>query len=58
MRAAVVTSFGGPEAVEIGEVALPEPGARQVRIRVTAAAVNPVDAGVRAGVKTALPEHR
>ncbi|WP_037627333.1 NADP-dependent oxidoreductase [Streptomyces aureus] len=50
MRAAVVTSFGGPEAVEIGEVALPEPGARQVRIRVTAAAVNPVDAGVRAGV--------
>ncbi|MFD5522430.1 NADP-dependent oxidoreductase [Streptomyces sp. NPDC127066] len=50
MRAAVVTSFGGPEVVEIVEVALPEPGARQVRIKVAAAGVNPVDAGVRAGV--------
>lgn len=50
MRAAVVTTFGGPESVEVVEVAVPEPGARQVRIRVAAAAVNPVDAGVRAGV--------
>ncbi|WRZ91397.1 NADP-dependent oxidoreductase [Streptomyces sp. NBC_01007] len=50
MRAAVVTSFGGPEAVEIVEVAVPEPGVRQVRIKVAAAGVNPVDAGVRAGV--------
>lgn len=50
MRAAVVTEFGGPEAVEIVEVAVPEPGDRQVRIKVAAAGVNPVDAGVRAGV--------
>ncbi|MFJ6837392.1 NADP-dependent oxidoreductase [Streptomyces sp. NPDC091209] len=50
MRAAVVTAFGGPEAVEIVEVAVPEPGARQVRIKVAAAGLNPVDAGVRAGV--------
>ncbi|MEW2166700.1 NADP-dependent oxidoreductase [Streptomyces sp. NPDC007084] len=50
MRAAVVTTFGGPESVEIAEVPVPEPGARQVRIKVAAAAVNPVDAGVRAGV--------
>ncbi|MER5387100.1 NADP-dependent oxidoreductase [Streptomyces sp. NPDC002688] len=50
MRAAVVTTFGGPEAVEIVEVAVPEPGARQVRIKVAAAGVNPVDAGVRVGV--------
>ncbi|WP_329301060.1 zinc-binding dehydrogenase [Streptomyces sp. NBC_00659] len=50
MRAAVVSSFGGPEAVEIVEVAVPEPGTRQVRIKVAAAGVNPVDAGVRAGV--------
>ncbi|WP_225835203.1 NADP-dependent oxidoreductase [Streptomyces sp. NK08204] len=49
MRAAVVTTFGGPEAVEIAEVAVPEPGARQVRIKVAAGAVNPVDAAVRAG---------
>ncbi|WP_086730345.1 NADP-dependent oxidoreductase [Streptomyces carpinensis] len=49
MRAAVVKSFGGPEAVEIVEAEVPEPAARQVRIRVAAAALNPVDAGVRAG---------
>lgn len=49
MRAVVVTEFGGPEAVEIAEVEVPEPGARQIRIKVAAAALNPVDAGVRAG---------
>ncbi|MFF2517998.1 NADP-dependent oxidoreductase [Streptomyces sp. NPDC058086] len=49
MRAVVVTEFGGPEAVEIAEVEVPDPGARQVRIKVAAAALNPVDAGVRAG---------
>ncbi|MFF7858158.1 zinc-binding dehydrogenase [Streptomyces sp. NPDC007904] len=50
MRAAVVTSFGGPEAVRVVETEVPEPGARQVRIKVAAAALNPVDAGVREGV--------
>ncbi|OQR60051.1 NADPH:quinone reductase [Streptomyces maremycinicus] len=50
MRAAVVRTFGGPEAVEIVDAELPEPAARQVRIKVAAATVNPVDAGVRSGV--------
>ncbi|MFJ9814213.1 NADP-dependent oxidoreductase [Streptomyces sp. NPDC101151] len=50
MRAAVVTTFGGPEAVEIADVAAPEPGAGQVRIKVAASAVNPVDLAVRAGI--------
>ncbi|MGW1800374.1 NADP-dependent oxidoreductase [Streptomyces sp. NPDC001984] len=50
MRAVVVTEFGGPEAVEIVESAVSEPGARQVRIKVAASALNPVDAGVREGV--------
>ncbi|CCK28332.1 dehydrogenase [Streptomyces davaonensis JCM 4913] len=50
MRAAVVTTFGGPEAVEIVATEVPEPGAGQIRIKVAAATVNPVDAGVRAGV--------
>ncbi|NUQ95687.1 MAG: NADP-dependent oxidoreductase [Streptomyces sp.] len=49
MRAAVVRTFGGPEAVEVVDVEVPEPAAGQVRIRVAAAALNPVDAGVRAG---------
>ncbi|MER5834061.1 NADP-dependent oxidoreductase [Streptomyces sp. NPDC002130] len=50
MRAVVVNSFGGPEVVEVMEAGVPEPGARQVRIKVAAASLNPVDAGVRAGV--------
>ncbi|MFI6807759.1 NADP-dependent oxidoreductase [Streptomyces luteogriseus] len=49
MRAVVVNSFGGPEAVEVVETEVPEPGARQVRIKVAAASLNPVDAEVRAG---------
>lgn len=50
MRAAVVSTFGGPEAVEVVDTERPEPGPSQVRIKVAAAALNPVDAGVRAGL--------
>ncbi|AUH40651.1 NADPH:quinone reductase [Streptomyces sp. CMB-StM0423] len=51
----MVTEFGGPEAVAIADVEVPEPGAGQVRIKVAAAAVNPVDGGTRAGVFGAAP---
>ncbi|WP_026925227.1 NADP-dependent oxidoreductase [Glycomyces arizonensis] len=50
MRAVVVRSFGGPEALEIAEVPVPAPGPGQVRIRVEAATVNPVDVATRAGL--------
>ncbi|MER7732605.1 NADP-dependent oxidoreductase [Streptomyces erythrochromogenes] len=50
MLAAVVNGFGGPERVELAEVPVPVPGPGQVRIRVAAAGLNPVDAGVRAGI--------
>ncbi|MBT2456654.1 NADP-dependent oxidoreductase [Streptomyces sp. ISL-86] len=50
MQAAVVSVFGGPEQLEIAEVAVPRPAAGQVRIRVRAAGVNPVDGAVRVGV--------
>ncbi|RKT08688.1 NADPH:quinone reductase-like Zn-dependent oxidoreductase [Streptomyces sp. 1114.5] len=49
MRAVVVREFGGPEALELVEMALPRPGRGQVRVRVAAAGVNPVDAVTRAG---------
>ncbi|MGW3129414.1 NADP-dependent oxidoreductase [Streptomyces sp. NPDC001076] len=49
MRAAVVNTFGGPEVVEVVETERPEPGPRQVRIKVAAAALNPADEGVRGG---------
>ncbi|MFF5704650.1 NADP-dependent oxidoreductase [Streptomyces sp. NPDC012794] len=50
MRAVVVSAFGGPERVELAEVAVPRPAGGQVRIRVRAAGLNPVDGAVRAGV--------
>jgi NADPH:quinone reductase-like Zn-dependent oxidoreductase len=50
MRAVVIRSFGGPEVLEVAEVPEPHAGPGQVRIRVEAAAANPVDYATRAGV--------
>ncbi|WP_040809565.1 NADP-dependent oxidoreductase [Nocardia concava] len=49
MRAVVIRSFGGPEVLEVAEVPVPAAGLGQVRIRVAAAAVNPVDVHTRSG---------
>jgi len=49
MKAAAVESFGGPEMLKYVDVARPEPKENEVLIRVIAAAVNPVDAAIRAG---------
>ena len=49
MRAVIIRRFGGPEVLEIADVPVPEPGHGQVRVRVEAAAVNPVDIATRAG---------
>ena len=48
-RAAVVRRPSGPESVEIVHVPIAEPGPGEVRVRVAAAAVNPVDLGVAEG---------
>src|SRR5882757_3875894 len=50
MRAIVVRSYGGPEALRLEELPDLLPGPGQVRIRVHAAAVNPVDVLVRSGL--------
>ena len=42
MRAIQVTEFGGPEVLELAEVARPEPGPTEVLVRMAAAGVNPV----------------
>lgn len=53
-RSAVVRTPGGPESIEIIDVPVVEPGPGQVRVRVAAAAVNPVDLGVVRGVFHAM----
>ena len=54
MKAVIVRRYGGPDALEIADVPVPQPRAGQVRIRVQAAPVNPVDIATRAGQ---LAEH-
>jgi NADPH:quinone reductase-like Zn-dependent oxidoreductase len=50
MKAVVVHQYGGPEVLKLEKVPLPEPKEDEVRVRVVAAGVNPVDAQVRSGV--------
>ncbi|RZU51643.1 NADPH:quinone reductase-like Zn-dependent oxidoreductase [Krasilnikovia cinnamomea] len=49
MKAAALTSFGGPEVLELMDVAEPRAGEGQVRIRVRAAGVQHFDTGIRQG---------
>ncbi|WP_035799754.1 NADP-dependent oxidoreductase [Kitasatospora mediocidica] len=49
MRTVVQHSFGGPEVLELVEADRPTPLPGEVLVRVHASALNPVDAGVRAG---------
>jgi NADPH:quinone reductase-like Zn-dependent oxidoreductase len=50
MKAVVFEDFGGPEVLHEAEVEAPSPGPKQVRIRVHAAGVNPVDYKIRRGL--------
>ncbi|HZG90434.1 MAG TPA: NADP-dependent oxidoreductase [Pseudonocardia sp.] len=50
MKAVQLDQFGGPEHLHLADVDSPVPGAGQVRIRVRAAGVNPIDAKIRSGV--------
>lgn len=42
-RAVLLESFGGPEALSIHEVPVPQADSGQIRVRVTAAGLNPMD---------------
>jgi NADPH2:quinone reductase len=56
MQAIRVTENGGPEALQLADAPLPEPGAGQVRIRVEAAGVNFIEVYQRKGqYKLPLP---
>ena len=50
MRALGVSHFGGPEALQLVDVPDEPLGSGQVRLRVSAASVNPTDTGQRSGL--------
>lgn len=50
MKAVGLTDFGGPEALRVLDLPTPQAGPGEIRIRVMAAAVNPVDSLIRRGV--------
>ncbi|MHA6784222.1 NADP-dependent oxidoreductase [Pseudonocardia saturnea] len=49
MRAVTQRTFGGPEVLELGTAPVPEPLPTEIRVRVAAAGVNPVDWKTRSG---------
>ena len=55
MKAIVVRKFGGPEVLELEDLAVPEPGPAEVRVRLRAIGVNPVEAYVRSGTYARTP---
>ncbi|MFD6274819.1 NADP-dependent oxidoreductase [Streptomyces sp. NPDC060209] len=50
MKAVGLTEFGGPEVLRVLDLPAPEAGPGEIRIRVHAAAVNPIDTMVRRGI--------
>ncbi|MEU8254194.1 alcohol dehydrogenase catalytic domain-containing protein [Micromonospora inaquosa] len=50
MRAVGLLRYGGPEVLRVVELPTPHAGPGEVRIRVRAAAVNPADTLIRAGM--------
>ncbi|MFH8984320.1 NADP-dependent oxidoreductase [Streptomyces varsoviensis] len=54
MKAIVFDTFGGTEVLHEAEIATPEPGPGQVRVRVKAVGVNPVDGKIRSGALEAV----
>jgi len=54
MFAMIIHETGGPEVLQYGEIATPEPGPGEVRIRVAYAGVNPADWKNRQGMLAAF----
>ena len=50
MKAVRIHTFGGPDVLRYEEVALPEPGVGQVRVKIEAAGVNFIDIYQRSGL--------
>src|SRR5262245_2520767 len=54
MKAAYYETTGAPEVIKYGDLPTPEPKAGEVRVRVAAAALNPIDTYIRSGA-VAMP---
>jgi len=57
MKAVRIHAFGGPEVLQLEEVARPVPAADEILIKVYASGVNPVDWAVREGGNDALRDY-
>lgn len=53
MKAMVMKDFGGPEVIELRDIDKPEPGAKELLVKVIATSVNPVDYKIRRNGKWA-----
>lgn len=54
MRAAYIEETGPPEAIQVGDLPVPEPGPGQALVRIRAVALNPFDLYLRSGM-VAMP---
>jgi NADPH2:quinone reductase len=50
MRAAYFETTGAPDVITVGDLPTPEPKAGEVRVKVRAASINPIDTYIRGGV--------
>jgi len=55
MKAIRIHEFGGPEVMKYEDVPEPQPGQGEIRIKIIAAGVNPVDWKIRRGLVGSLP---
>lgn len=55
MKAIRIHEFGGPEVMKYDEIPKPEPGPGEIRIRIIASGVNPIDWKLRKGLLDNFP---
>jgi NADPH:quinone reductase len=53
MKSIIVRAAGGTDVLELADMPNPEPGVQQVRVKVVASSLNPIDLSARAGRLTA-----
>lgn len=53
MKAAYIETTGGPDVIRYGDLPTPDPQAGEVRVKVAAASLNPIDTYIRGGVVAA-----